>query len=70
MRFLRNFLRNIIFLVKRKSGTGDLRAGVPIEIEGLGTTFSGKYDVDPKTHEIEEDNYETEFETKRSQDSD
>ena len=70
MRFLRNFLRNIIFEVKRKNGTGDLRATDPIQIEGLGITFPGECYVDPKTHEIEEDNYETKFETKRSQDSD
>lgn len=45
-------------------GTPDLRAGRIIEIQGLGSTFNGKYFVKSTTHTIGPGGYITEFEAR------
>lgn len=48
-------------------GLPDLRAGNVVEIDGLGTRFSGRYFVTGTTHAIGDSGYTTQFECRREE---
>jgi phage protein D len=48
-------------------GLPDLRAGSVVEIDGLGTRFSGRYFVTSTTHSIGDGGYTTQFECRREE---
>jgi phage protein D len=48
-------------------GLPDLRAGVVLEIDGLGDRFSGRYFVTGSTHAIADSGYTTHFECRREE---
>ncbi len=48
-------------------GLPDLRAGVVLEIDGLGDRFSGRYFVISTTHGIADSGYTTQFECRREE---
>lgn len=48
-------------------GLPDLRAGSIVEIDGLGTRFSGRYFVTATTHAIGDSGYTTQFECRREE---
>lgn len=48
-------------------GLPDLRAGVVIEIDGLGARFTGRYFVTSTTHAISDGGYTTQFECRREE---
>jgi phage protein D len=48
-------------------GLPDLRAGVVLEIDGLGDRFSGRYFVLATTHTIADSGYSTQFECRREE---
>jgi phage protein D len=48
-------------------GLPDLRAGRILEIDGLGTRFSGRYFVTATTHTIGDSGYTTQFECRREE---
>jgi uncharacterized protein len=48
-------------------GLPDLHAGTVLEIDGLGTRFSGRYFVVASTHSIADSGYTTQFECRREE---
>lgn len=48
-------------------GLPDLRAGVVLQIDGLGDRFSGRYFVTASTHTIADSGYTTQFECRREE---
>lgn len=48
-------------------GLPDLRAGGVVQIDGLGTRFSGRYFVTATTHTISDSGYTTQFECRREE---
>ncbi|WP_447602812.1 phage late control D family protein [Nitrospira sp. Nam80] len=48
-------------------GLPDLRAGVVLELKGLGSRFSGRYFVVSTTHTIADSGYTTQFECRREE---
>jgi phage protein D len=48
-------------------GLPDIRAGTVLEIDGLGTRFSGRYFVTATTHAIGDSGYTTQFECRREE---
>lgn len=48
-------------------GLTQLRAGIVVEIKGLGERFSGKYFITATTHTIGESGYTTQFECRREE---
>jgi phage protein D len=49
------------------AGLPDIRAGTVLEIDGLGTRFSGRYFVISTTHTIGDSGYTTQFECRREE---
>ena len=58
-------LRNIVQANGVTVGLPDLRAGRKVQIEGLGTRYSGRYYIISTTHTIGEGGYRTQFEARR-----
>lgn len=48
-------------------GLPDIRAGTVLEIDGLGTRFSGRYFIVASTHAIGDSGYTTQFECRREE---
>jgi uncharacterized protein len=48
-------------------GLPDLRAGTVLELDGVGTRFSGRYFVTGTTHTLGDGGYTTQFECRREE---
>ena len=48
-------------------GLPNLRAGSVVEIDGLGSRFSGRYFITATTHSIGDSGYTTQFECRREE---
>lgn len=48
------------------TGVPDIRSGSVVELQGLGTNFSGQYYIDTATHTIGANGYLTSFTVKRN----
>jgi hypothetical protein len=61
IKILRQVGQSLVEASGKTIGVPDLRAGVKVEIRGLGTRFSGTYVVTGTTHTIGEGGYTTDF---------
>ncbi len=64
---LRERLKQMVQASGTCVGLPDLRAGQRVEIEGIGSRFSGTYFVTETTHTINDKGYQTKFSARREQ---
>ncbi len=67
MQILEGIAKEMVKATGSTVGLPDLRAGVVLEIDGLGERFSGRYFVLATTHAIADSGYTTQFECRREE---
>lgn len=66
MEYLRNMFKKILYFIKKTVGFPSVDAGNKVDIDGIGTRFSGDPYVNQTSHEIDDANSERNLDTNRT----
>ena len=66
MEYLRNMFKKILLFIKKTVGLSGVDAGNNVDIDDVGTRFSGEPYVDQTSHEIDDTNFKTKLDTNRT----